>query len=74
MHSDHAGYDYVDYSNVNTNTFSKDEGAAALETMQNPYYGGGLDTTESESIIASNAERKSLRENIKVTENPYYEQ
>ena len=72
IHSDHAGYDYVDYSNDETCTFSKDQGATTQETIQNPYYGGEVDTNDSESIVPSNVERNSLRENIKVTQNPYY--
>ena len=66
----HADYDYVDYSNED----SKGKGLSTLETIQNPYYGGEVDTNESESIITSKAMRNSLRENIKVTNNIYYDQ
>ena len=45
-----------------------------FETIQNPYYGGKVDTNESESVITSRAMRNSLRENIKVTNNIYYDQ
>ena len=56
------------------NDDSKDIGPATLETIQNPYYCSEIDTNESESVIASKAERNSRRENIKVTKNLYYEQ
>ena len=41
--------------------------------MQNPYYEAEIGVNERESIIAAKAEQESLRENVKVTDNPYYE-
>ena len=44
-----------------------------MNTVTNPYYGGEVEVNESESNIATRAERTSLRENIKITDNPYYQ-
>ena len=75
--NDHDGYDYAELPSGQAKPdrlLIKDKEVAALETVQNPYYGGEIEVGESESVIAFKAERNSLRENIKVTENLYYEQ
>ena len=74
--NDHDGYDYAELPSGKTKPdrlLIKDKEVAALETVQNPYYGGEIEVGESESVIAFKAERNSLRENIKVMENEYYE-
>ena len=40
---------------------------------QNPYYGGDVENNESDSTIAARSNTNTSRENIKVTQNPYYE-
>ena len=67
--NDHAGYDGVEFPNDGSNI----DDLTALNSIQNPYYGGEIETNEPESVIASKAKRNSLRENIKITDNPYYE-
>ena len=66
--NDHDGYDHAEFTKPSPSSQTE-----PIQTVQNPYYGGEDEINESESSIAAKAERTSLRENIKVTDNPYYE-
>ena len=68
---DHDGYDSAEFPKMQSSSQSE---SITLKTVQNPYYGRDVEVNESESTIAEKAARNSLRENIKVTENLYYEQ
>ena len=67
---DHDGYDCAEYPKMQS--FGQTE-SATLKIVQNPYYGGEVEVNESEFNTAVKAERTSLREDIKVTQNPYYQ-
>ena len=69
--NDHDGYDCAEFPTQSGQI--KDKGVTNLKTIQNPYYGEEDVVNELESSMTANIEGNSLRENIKVTENPYYE-
>ena len=79
--NDHDGYDYAEFPTQSQSGQTKgnsrfslnDKETSTLKKVQNPYYGGDDDADESESCIADKAKRNSLRQDIKVTENPYYD-
>ena len=52
---------------------SKDNLEITLDTVQNPYYGSEIEIKTPESSIGDEVQRNCLKENIKVTQNPYYE-
>ena len=74
--NNHAGYDYAEFTNHDEESgpkeLSKDNVEKTFATVQNPYYGDEIDIKESESSIGDKVQRNSLKENIKVTQNPYY--
>ena len=70
--NDHVEYDSFEDDNSLESAFPRDKGTTSLKVIQNPYYGGEIDTRESESINASSAAKHDLTDNIKVTQNPYY--
>ena len=75
--NNHSGYDYAEFTNhdekSNPKELLKDNVEKTLATVQNPYYGDEVDIKESEASIGDKVQRNSLKENIKVTHNPYYE-
>ena len=75
--NDHVGYDYAEFTNYDDQSHQKkvpkDNVENDLATVQNPYYAKEVETKESESNSEDKGMRNSFKENIKVTQNPYYE-
>ena len=61
--NDHAGYDCAEFTNDN----SRDKEATTLQTIQNSYNGGEVETNETESIKWGISSSGTLRKQNKGT-------